>query len=489
MGFSLAGFGAGIAESMAERIEEERKFSSAALQGRIERASVLKLQQEKQAKEMEDQLRARKAELIQLGVEDPEDQKAYLFSPMVFEAFKKAKSDPEISLKIDPKTFIRANTQLLSTMTGTVDEAINNAVRAKQQVEPAKLLEPQGRSSFFAPSTESQSKRFEQLASARGLTLQDVARAESGVGPKMPEPVGAINFGAFPKAEKKPLGGAEEEEAATGRYLRIRREKGPDHPDTKAAEADAKQTASARKSIAPELTPNEFDSAKTHSKALTILAQPGKYSPELEKWARDYKRNHEAVKKQYEDSGEKNPNEPNKVSTFQTTLRRAAQDAVSFTFGKKPGWTLVDVKDNNGNIVGQKPQFNGQIPQDVYNENVSFVEKKGMLAMGVKAGWIGQDGTVSNPALRGAMANMFEFDGNKVIPPKEPKQDLSVQEKPTKVALPDRGAPAPAAAQPVKPVAGAPKEGDRRKSKSGKDMIFKNGKWQYIDYQALSGEF
>lgn len=491
MGFSLAGFGAGIAESMVERIEEERKFSNLALQGRIERASVLKMQQEKQAKEMEDQLRQRKDELIQLGVDDPEYQKAYLVSPVAFEALKKAKTSTDEELRaIDPKQLIALNKDKLSKLTGTADEFIRNAVRpTAQAVEPAKLLEPQGRSSFFAPSTESQSKRFEQLASARGLTLQDVARAESGVGPKMPEPVGAINFGAFPKAEKKPLGGAAEEEAATGRYLRLLREKGPDHPDTKAAEADAKQTASARKSIAPELTPNEFDSAKNHSKALTILAQPGKYSPELEKWARDYKRNHEAVKKQYEDSGEKNPNEPNKVSTFQTTLRRAAQDAVSFTFGKKPGWTLVDVKDNNGNIVGQKPQFNGQIPQDVYNENVSFVEKKGMLAMGVKAGWIGQDGTVSNPALRGAMANMFEFNGNKVIPPKEPKQDLSVQEKPTTAALPDRGAPAPAAAQPVKPVAGAPKEGDRMKSKSGKDMIFKNGKWQYIDYQALSGEF
>jgi hypothetical protein len=159
MGFSLAGFGAGVAEGMFERIEEERKFSSAALQGRIERASVLKLQQEKQAKEMEDELRSRKAELIQLGVEDPEYQKAYLFSPLVFEALKKAKAsdDPAIS-GIDYKALIKSN----RTLTGTVDEAIQNAVRATAQVEPAKLLEPQGRSSFFAPSAESQRTRSKE---------------------------------------------------------------------------------------------------------------------------------------------------------------------------------------------------------------------------------------------------------------------------------------------------------------------------------------
>lgn len=448
MGFSLAGFGAGLAESMVERIEEERKFSNLALQGRIERASVLKLQQEKQAKEMEEELRGRKAELIQLGVEDPELQKAYLVSPVAFEALKKAKTSTDEQVRsIDPSKLITVNKDKLSKLTGTVDEFISNAVRSQQGVvEPAKLLEPTGKPSFFAPSTESQRTRFGQLAAARGMTLEEVARAESGAGPKMPEPVGSLNVKAFPKEEKKPLGGAAEEEAATGRYLRVLREKGADHPDTKAAEAEAKQLAAARKAIAPELTPNEFDSAKNHSKALTILAQPGKYSPELEKWARDYKRNHEAVKKQYEDSGEKNPNEPNKVSTFQTTLRRAAQDAVSFTFGKKPGWTLVDVVED-GKVVGQRPKYNGQIPQDVFNENVSYVEKKGMLAMAVKAGWIGQDGTVSNPALRGAMANMFEFDGNKVKPLKEPTRDLAVEAKTTPPSVPPA---TPAASAPAR---------------------------------------
>jgi len=448
MAFSLAGFGAGLAESMSERIEEERKFSNLALQGRIERASELKLQQDKQAKEIEDELRSRKAELVQLGVDDPELQKAYLFSPTVFEAFKKAKSDPEMSLKIDPKTFIAANKQLLSTMTGTVDDAINNAVRAKQQVEPAKLLEPQGRSSFFAPSAGSQSKRFEQLASARGLTMEDVARAESGVGPKMPEPAGAINFDAYPKAEKKPLGGAAEEEAATGRYLRLLREKGEDDPATKAAEAEAKQLASARKKVAPELTDQEFDHAKNMSMANSILSQRQKYSPEQIQWAESYRKEYKTVQKKYEDSGEKNPFEPNKVGTFQTTLRRAAQDAVSYTFGKKPGWTLVDVVEGD-KIVGQKPKYNGQIPQDVFNENVTYVEKQGMLAMGMQAGWIEKDGTVRNPALRGAMANMFEFDGDKLKPLSKPTRSLDVEAKPTTRTLSPRTGAASAASAPA----------------------------------------
>ena len=362
MGFSLAGFGAGLAEGAYERIEEERKFSSAALQGRIERASVLKLQQEKQAKEMEDELRARKAELIQLDVTDPEDQKAYLFSPMVFEAFKKAKSDPELRLQIDPKTFISANKQLLSTMTGTVDDAINNAVRAKQQVDPAKLLEPQGRSSFFAPSAGSQSRRFEQLASARGLTLQDVARAESGVGPKMPEPVGAINFDAYPKKEKRPLTAAEMKDKALVAYQTSAEENGENHPATVAAKAKVQSIIVREKN----LTPEQDKHAANMARAQAIMFDPsGKYSPEEKKWADGYLKNYEDFKKRTEAKGATDDKVP-APSSLVSIARTAGANAVRSSFGTgAAGKQLSFIENADGSTsvryTGNDPDMQKQL--------------------------------------------------------------------------------------------------------------------------------
>ncbi len=450
MGFSLAGFGAGLAEGMYERIEEERKFSSAALQGRIERASVLKLQQEKQAKEMEDELRSRKAELIQLGVDDPELQKAYLFSPTVFEAFKKAKSDPEMSLKIDPKTFISANTQLLSTMTGTVDDAINNAVRAKQQVEPAKLLEPQGRSSFFAPSASSQTKRFEQLASARGLTLQDVARAESGVGPKMPEPVGAINFDAFPKKEKKELTPEQTQARLEARAISAEMEFGKTDPRA----VDARTAFNNYTTIRKNLTPPQADYAQTMAKYKHIVRAPQNYTEEQVKEARAYLDNDDKERKQYADRNEPYPLDPTKESAYRNIFRRSANSAVLRTFGRKKDWKIIDQKDENGRTVGQTSQYDGQLPQELVEQHLLFTEQQAILEAAKQSGYIKQDNTVVNPLVRGALSEFFfKFDGNKVLSPTKPERSLDVEVKPEPKTLPPRtgaasAAPAPAASAP-----------------------------------------
>lgn len=330
MGFSLAGFGSGIAEGMYERIEEERKFSNLALQGRIERASVLKMQQEKQAREMEEELRGRKNELISLGVEDPDLQKAYLVSPVVFEALKKAKAstDPDIN-RIDPRTLIKVNEDKVKTLTGTVDEFISNAVRAKQQVDPAKLLEPAGKPSFFAPSAESQRTRFGQLAAARGLTLEDVARAESGAGPKMPEPVGQINFEAYPKKERRPLTAAEMKDRALVAYQTSADQNGEDHPDTVAARARVQNIIAREKN----LTPEQDKHAANMARAQAIMFDPsGKYSPEERKWADSYLKNYEEYKKRIEAKNAPNDKIPSANSLI-SIGRTSGANAIRATYG------------------------------------------------------------------------------------------------------------------------------------------------------------
>jgi hypothetical protein len=363
MGFSLAGFGAGLAESAVERIEEERKFSNLALQGRIERASVLKLQQDKQAKEMEDELRARRDELVQYGVEDPRVQKAYLVSPVAFEALKKAKTSTEPELRaIDPAKLITINQDKLSKMTGTADDFIRNAVRPQQgAVEPAKLLEPQGRS-FFAPSAESQRTRFGQLAAARGLTMEEVARAESGVGPKMPEPVGAINFEAYPKKEKRPLTAAEMKDRALVAYQNLAEEKGENDPETIAAKTRVQSIIVREKN----LTPEQDKHAANMARAQAIEFDPtGKYSPEEKKWATSYLKNYEEFKKRTEAKGGSDDKVP-APSSLVSIARTAGANAVRSSFGTgAAGKQLSFIENADGSTsvryTGNDPDMQKQL--------------------------------------------------------------------------------------------------------------------------------
>lgn len=474
MGFSLAGFGAGIAESMVERIEEERKFSNLALQGRIERASVLKMQQEKQAREMEEELRQRKDELIQLGVEDPEYQKAYLVSPVAFEALKKAKTSTDEDIRaIDPKQLITINKDKIGKMTGTADEFIRNAVRPQQgAVEPAKLLEPQGQS-FFAPSAESQRTRFGQLAAARGMTMEEVARAESGAGPKMPEPVGQINFEAYPKKEKRPLTAAEMKDRALVAYQTSADQNGEDHPETIAARARVQNIIAREKN----LTPEQDKHAANMARAQAIMFDPsGKFSPEERKWAEGYLKNYEEYKKRNESKGAPDDKVP-APSSLVSIARTAGANAVRSTFGASAiGKQLAFTTNADGSTSmtysGDKPDVQKQLIRR---------EQEGVIAS--LRPYMDQGNRVTDKKVEVALqAFGITLDSNRrpvMIDAPAPAP------APAAPALPER---TPTAA-PTKPTANAQQEGSRMKSKSGKDMIFKNGKWQYIDYQALSGEF
>lgn len=422
MGFSLAGFGAGLAESMVERIEEERKFSNLALQGRIERASVLKMQQEKQAREMEEELRQRRDELIQLGVDDVNLQKAYLVSPVAFEALKKAKTSTDEEVRsIDPSKLITFNKDKLAT--GTVDEFIRNTIRPQQQVEPAKLLEPQGRS-FFAPSAESQRTRFGQLAAARGMTMEEVARAESGVGPKMPEPVGQINFEAYPKKEKRPLTAAEMKDRALVAYQTSAEENGEDHPATTAAKAKVQNIIVREKN----LTPEQDRHAANMARAQAIMFDPsGKYSPEERKWAEGYLKNYEDFKKRTEAKGTPDDKVP-APSSLVSIARTAGANAVRSTFGASAiGKQLAFTTNADGSTSmtysGDKPDVQKQLIRR---------EQEGVIAS--LRPYMDQGGRVTDKKVEVALqAFGITLDGNR------------------RPVLIDAPAPAPAPAAPALP--------------------------------------
>jgi hypothetical protein len=379
MGFSLAGFGAGLAESAYERIEEERKFSNAALQGRLERASVLKMQQEKEAQALEKELRERKSELIGYGVEDPELMKAYLFSPVAFEALKKARTSTEDNIRnLSPKDIITPNATKIAQMTGTVDDLISNAVRSRTQVEPAKLLEPQGRS-WLSPSAGQMQRRLEQTAAARGMTLEDVVRAESGFRPSMPEPTATVNFGVFKKEDKSTIENrqdildrkaadaiaadpnsseakaakeaADKFRAASASVIPQKEDKttwkqrlerfetayadAADKfgPDSKEAVA-AKNRADAYRATTSNLTEDQLDHAKKLSRAQAIVFDKTltNVTEQDRKWAEGYLREYDAYKKRQEATGKADEKIPTPNSLI-SIGRTAGANAVRATFG------------------------------------------------------------------------------------------------------------------------------------------------------------
>jgi hypothetical protein len=369
MGFSLVGFGAGLAESVYERIEEERKFSNLALQGRLERASVLKQQQDKEAKVIEDELRQRKDRLVELGVTDQTLQKAYLSSPLAYETLEKAQKS---GLNVDPAKLITVNKDKL--FTGTSDELIRKATAPSEDVAPANIAAGEGRS-WLSPSSGQMQRRFEQTAGARGMTLQDVARAESAARPKMPEPAATINFGLLKKEDTS--GPEARLDALRGRFAAADA-KDPNSPETKALkleldaleksvakvvpkklpdsdamikslEADALRAGeqfgenskeyidavnrlSATRSRRAALTPEQDTFAKNMSKAKDIIAQPDKYTPEERAWGKKYLDNYNAYERSQKDKGEPNEKIPSANSLI-SIGRTGGANAVRATYG------------------------------------------------------------------------------------------------------------------------------------------------------------
>lgn len=327
MGFSLMGFGAGLAESAIERIEEERKFSNLALQGRIERASVLKMQREKEAEAIRQELTAQRASLEQFGITDPELQKAYLSAPTAAEALKKTLETGNVgkdAVNQYAREFITINQSRL--FQGTPDDMIKAAAaaRAGTTVEPARVMPTEG-GSIFAPSVSGQQRRLQQLASARGMTLEEVARAESPMAPARPEVAASINLEML----KKPQSAQQQLDAFKGKIISLSTDPafGPDHPDTKKAVASFKTAQAALDTLEPQ----QLEHNRMLSRSLRIVLDPTlNVSPEERKVAEMYVRNH----KRLQDSGEKTDKIPSPTS-LASLMARAANHAIEAEYGSK----------------------------------------------------------------------------------------------------------------------------------------------------------
>ena len=479
MGFSLAGFGAGVAESVYERIEEERKFSNAALQGRIERASVLKMQQEKEAAALEKELRERKSELIGYGVEDQELLKAYLFSPVAFEALKKARmsTDEKIQM-LSPKDIITPNAKL-AQMTGTVDDLISNAVRSKTPVEPAKLVEPQGRS-WLSPSAGQMQRRFEQTAGARGMTMEDVARAESGFRPSMPEPAASVNFGVFKKEDKstneqrqsildrqateaivkfgEESKEAKEAKAAASEWRRAtetvepkqaqdpdkmqkgleaaalaaEQQFGKNSPEAIAAASKFSNFVVARKN----LTPEQMDHAKMMSRAQYILFNPkANVTPEERETYTTYYKNYQAEQRRLAAEGKSNdkiPNEPSLINILRSGSTNVIRSKYP-TFAPDGQTRLIYEKNKDGTEGYTVAKRNPEIEQRLFVE-----QNQAVIEVARQAGYIDRDYKVTDNKVRGALSafGIFLDENGKVKVPETTKSDTSSSKSSSQTKVP-----------------------------------------------------
>ena len=335
MGFSLMGFGAGLAESAIERIEEERKFSNLALQGRIERASVLKMQREKEAAAMEKDLTDRLNTLKEFGVEDKDLQKAYLSAPTALEALQKAKLS---GLEVDPKALITVNKEKL--FSGTPEELIRAAARPTQQIEPAKVLAQPDRG-FLAPSASAQQRRFEQLASARGMTLEEVARAESPTAPSRPEVAASINLEKLKKPEKEDAD--DKSKRLLKRAADAALEFGNDDPRTIRARADYNAwTAEVRRN-------RPLTHEQRLSEARTILYDPeSTATPEEKARAKQYIES--SVQERRRETGE--GADKRTEATALTGFRERGANAVLLKYGGRKGFTQreIDLGEGQGKL-------------------------------------------------------------------------------------------------------------------------------------------
>ncbi len=347
MAFSLVGFGAGLAESVTERIEEERKFSNLALQGRIERASVLKMQRDKEAEAIKQELTAQRASLEQFGITDPELQKAYLSAPTAAEALKKTLEAGNIgkdAVNQYAREFITINQSRL--FQGTPDDMIKAAAAARAgiKVEPARVLSTEG-GGMLAPSVDAQQRRFEQLASARGLTLEDIARAESATAPARPEVAASINFEKLRKPEK------EDVDDKLKRLLKVATD-----AEIRFGKGDQRAIAAAMEYNAYSSSVNAFKlndpSKQTHSELLqryqAILYNPNsRASPEEKEEARMYVDNYNQDKNRLEKLGKPNDKMPTENVMANGMSARAA-NAVMLNYGDRVGNGFVENRIQTG---------------------------------------------------------------------------------------------------------------------------------------------
>lgn len=386
MGFSLAGFAAGLSESIVERIEEERKFSNLALQGRIERASVLKQQQDKEAAAIEQELRQRKSALEEFGVNDPELQKAYLTAPTAFEALQKAKLS---GMDVDPAKLVTINKDKL--FSGTPDELIRNAARPTAQVQPAKLLPTEG-GSLLAPTQRQQERRFEQLASMRGLTREDVARAESGTRPQMPQVAASINFDVLRKEDKTTW--KQKLERFETAYADAVQQFGPGSKEA----TDAKNRVDSYRVTTSNMTEDQMDHAKKLSRAQAIVFDKtmANVTEQDRKWAEGYLREYDAYKRRQEAAGKQDDKIPTTNSLI-SIGRTAGANAVRSTYGTgalKEQLSFVTNADGSTSMA-----YSGNDPD--MQKRLIRREQEGVIA--ALRPYMGQDGTVTDKKIESAL--------------------------------------------------------------------------------------
>lgn len=415
MAFSLVGFGAGLAESVTERIEEERKFSNLALQGRIERASVLKQQRDKESAALETELREKKTMLEGWGVQDPDLQKAYLSNPAAFNALQEV-NKPGSQIRVDPKDLILSpDKEKLGTM--STDDYITQAVkRLRGPVAPAKLLETPGRG-MLAPSAGTEQRRFEQLAGMRGMTLEDVARAEDTTPIQRPPVAAALNFEKLRRPEK------EDVDDTLKRLLK------------NAADAASKFGKGDRRTVEAEMQYNAYQayvtdmrqndpSKQTHSELLQryqamLYSSNSKATPEQKEEARAYIDNYNRDKNRLEKLGKPNDKMPTENVMSNGMTARAA-NAVMLKYGDRVNKGFAEQRIQTG------PTENDYIidlrvtegDATLRAEVLLLRQKAAMSHPEVIAEMAANNGLVKNTTVRNALSRFgidFSKDGAPIL--------------------------------------------------------------------------
>lgn len=336
---------------------------------------------------------------------------------------------------------------------------------------------------MLAPSEQQEQRRFQQLASMRGMSLEDVARAEGGPRARMPEPAASINFAALQKEDKTQW--PEKLKALETRYTDIAFARGENSPEA----VKAKNELESYRSLTLNVTSDQFDHAKTLSKARAILVDKTlNVSPEVRKWAEGVEKEELARQLRLKASGEKDDKIPSDTALI-NIARIGAGNYLRRQYVGNKDFANIPVKDEQGNIIGEKFTYKGDKPE--LERALIAEEQRGVIAA-MQPYMV--NGRAINRGVASVLTGTFgiKLDENQrpimpdTPPPSfeapKPAGDSRATVKPpaSYVAPAPATAPGPGRAGQGAPMPSTVAEGTRAKSKSGKDMIYRNGQWEYL---------
>jgi hypothetical protein len=226
----------------------------------------------------------------------------------------------------------------------------------------------------------------------RGLTREDVARAEAGTRPQMPQVAASINFDVLKKEDKTTW--KQKLERFETAYADAVDQFGPNSKQA----TDAKNRVDSYRVTTSNMTEDQMDHAKKLSRAQAIMFDKtmANVSEQDKKWAEGYLREYNDYKRRQEAAGKQDEKIPT-TNSLVSIGRTAGANAVRSTYGTgalKEQLSFVTNADGSTSMA-----YSGNDPD--MQKRLIRREQEGVVA--ALRPYMGQDGTVTDKKIESAL--------------------------------------------------------------------------------------